>query len=79
MISETISLKIMKILGLIVCLNVIKCYEGGILFPRISKTREVKSLDGLWSFTLSSDGLFDINSGLTVRNILLTKLLIKLK
>ena len=29
--------------------------SGGILYPRESETREVKSLDGMWNFRLSED------------------------
>lgn len=28
-------------------------YQGGILYPRESETRQLRSLDGLWNFILS--------------------------
>lgn len=53
-------------IGLIVILatNVVSINGGGILYPRESESREVKSLDGIWSFRLDgAQGLQDPETG----------------
>lgn len=40
--------KILSVLALVTCANAM-----GILYPRESESREVKSLDGMWNFRLS--------------------------
>lgn len=39
---------VLSILALVTCVN-----TAGILYPRESESREVKSLDGMWNFRLS--------------------------
>ncbi|XP_028146428.1 beta-glucuronidase [Diabrotica virgifera virgifera] len=39
--------------------------NGGILYPRITETRELISLDGLWHFSLNVNGSFNEKSGLS--------------
>lgn len=39
---------VLRILALVTCAN-----TAGILYPRESESREVKSLDGMWNFRLS--------------------------
>ncbi|XP_056637593.1 beta-glucuronidase-like [Diorhabda sublineata] len=39
--------------------------NGGILYPKVSKTRELQSLDGLWLFSLNTNGSFSESTGLS--------------
>ncbi|CAG9833024.1 unnamed protein product [Diabrotica balteata] len=39
--------------------------NGGILYPRLSKTRDLLSLDGIWRFSLVINGSVDYSGGLS--------------
>lgn len=40
--------------------------KSGILYPKVSRTRQVLSLDGLWQFSLSTNASFSEAESLTV-------------